>query len=158
MRKKIYLLPLLLLALILYSCANESIAFKKGEQAFAIGEYYFAAGYYKQSYSRCSSRKDKDKRAVRAFKMGDCYRRINMVQKAVSAFQNAVRYEVADSTAYLLLAQQLMKTQGWSFDKAMMFLHVPQDRWQDCRAQMGQLQTETFDWTSLVSHSYDEGL
>ncbi len=113
MRKKIYLLPLLLLALILYSCANESIAFKKGEQAFAIGEYYFAAGYYKQSYSRCSSRKDKDKRAVRAFKMGDCYRRINMVQKAVSAFQNAVRYEVADSTAYLLLAQQLMKTANY---------------------------------------------
>lgn len=93
----------------LCSCSNENIAFKKGEQAYAIGEYYNAAYYYKLSYSRCSSKKDKAKRAIRAYKMGDCYRRINMVQKAQSAYQNAIRYGIEDSTAYLYLAQQYLK-------------------------------------------------
>ena len=91
------------------SCSNENLAYKKGEQAYAIGEYYNAAYYYKLSYSRCSPQKDKDKRAIRAYKMGDCYRRINMVQKAQSAYQNAIRYGTTDSTAYLFLGQQYLK-------------------------------------------------
>ena len=85
------------------SCSNENIAFNKGEQYFAMGEYYQAASYYKKSYSRTSA-KDKGKRAIRAFKMGECYRRINYTQKAISAYQNAVRYGVQDSSALFHLA------------------------------------------------------
>lgn len=112
MKRYIYIVSFVTIS-ILAACSNEGIAYKKGEQAFAIGEYYNAAAYYKLSYSRCSPRKDKEKRAVRAFKMGDCYRRINMVQKAMSAFQNAVRYGTADSTAYLFLGQQQLKASNY---------------------------------------------
>ncbi len=90
------------------SCSNENIAFKKGEQSYAVGEYYQAAAYYKKSYSRTSP-KERDKRAVRAYKMGDCYRRINYAQKAVAAYQNAVRYNCPDSMALFYLAQQQLK-------------------------------------------------
>lgn len=98
----------LLLSALLCGCANEQIAFKKGEQAYAIGEYYTAAYYFKQSYSRCKP-KDKPKRAVRAYMMGDCYRRINYVQKAVAAYQNAVRFNYPDSMVLFYLAQQQLK-------------------------------------------------
>ena len=100
---------LIVLALLgVYGCQNEQIAFKKGEQAYAIGEYYTAAYYFKQSYSRCKP-KDKPKRAIRAYMMGDCYRRINYVQKAVAAYQNAVRFNYPDSMALFYLAQQQLK-------------------------------------------------
>ena len=100
---------LIVLALFgVYGCQNEQIAFKKGEQAYAIGEYYTAAYYFKQSYSRCKP-KDKPKRAIRAYMMGDCYRRINYVQKAVAAYQNAVRFNYPDSMALFYLAQQQLK-------------------------------------------------
>lgn len=74
-----------------------------------MGEYYTASIHYKTSYARCSP-KDKEKRAVRAFKMGECYRRINYAQKAVAAYQNAVRYHYPDSAVYFYLAQQQLKT------------------------------------------------
>ncbi len=98
------------IVLMTISCANEGIAFKKGEQSYALGEYFIASKFYKQSYTRCSPKEDKDKRAIRAFKMGECYRHINMAQKAASAYQNAVRYGITDSTAWLFLGQQYLKT------------------------------------------------
>lgn len=95
-------------ALLVSACSNESIAFKKAEQSYAIGEYYAASINYKKSYSRCAP-KDKAKRAVRAYMMGECYRRIGYTQKAIAAYQNAIRYNVADSLAYLHLGRQQLK-------------------------------------------------
>ena len=89
----------------LVACSNEGISFKKAEQSYAIGEYYTASILYKKSYSRCKP-KEKAKRAVRAFKMGECYRHIGYTQKAIAAYQNAVRYGVEDSTAFLHMARQ----------------------------------------------------
>lgn len=90
------------------SCSNEGIAFKKAEQSYAIGEYYAASLNYKKSYSRCAP-KEKAKRAVRAFKMGECYRHIGYTQKAMAAYTNAIRYNVPDSMVYLHLARQQLK-------------------------------------------------
>lgn len=90
------------------ACSNEGVAFKKAEQSYAIGEYYAASINYKKSYSRCKPR-EKAKRAVRAFMMGECYRRIGYTQKAMAAYTNAIRYQVEDSTAYLHLARQQLK-------------------------------------------------
>ncbi|MCH5177243.1 MAG: OmpA family protein, partial [Prevotellaceae bacterium] len=90
------------------SCSNENIAFKKAEQAYALGEYYTASVYFKKSYAHCKP-KDKAKRGVRSWWMGECYRRINYTQKAVAAYQNAVRYKCPDSLAVLRLAQQQLK-------------------------------------------------
>lgn len=97
------------LAIAATSCSNEAISFKKAEQSYAIGEYYAASVNYKKSYSRCAP-KERDKRAVRAFMMGECFRRIGYTQKAMAAYQNAVRYKVPDSTAYLHLATQQLKS------------------------------------------------
>ena len=96
-------------ALQMVSCSNDNIAFNKGEQHYALGEYYQASLYYKKAYSRTSP-KDKSKRALRAFKMGECYRRINYTQKALAAYQNAVRYNIKDSLALFHLARIQLKT------------------------------------------------
>lgn len=98
----------IILLFILCSCSNEAILNKKAEQAYAIGEYYTASNLYKKSYAKVSP-KDKAKRAKRAFMMGECYRKIGLTQKAVAAYQNAVRYKCADSTALLNLGRQQLK-------------------------------------------------
>lgn len=92
----------------LLSCSNEGVLTKKAEQAYAIGEYNNAATLYKKAYSKVPP-KDKEKRAARAYMMGDCYRRIGMTQKSIAAYQNAVRYKCEDSTAILHLARQQLK-------------------------------------------------
>lgn len=92
----------------LLSCSNEAVLTKKAEQAYAIGEYYNASNFYKKAYAKISP-KNKEKRAARAFMMADCYRRIGLTQKAVAAYQNAVRYNYPDSTALLNLARLQLK-------------------------------------------------
>lgn len=94
--------------LLLISCANPNIAHKKGDQAYNIGEYYTASLYYKKAYSRTPP-KERDKRGQRAFLMGECYRRIGYAQKAVAAYQNAIRYKYPDSICILHLARQQLK-------------------------------------------------
>lgn len=95
--------------LLIVSCSNDNIAFNKGEQHYALGEYYQASIYYKKAYSHTSP-KDRPKRALRAFKMGECYRHINYTQKALAAYQNAVRYKIQDSLALFHLARIQLKT------------------------------------------------
>lgn len=90
------------------ACSNENVYFKKGEQFYAMGEYYQAANYYKRSYQRIPT-KERAKRADRALRMGNCYARIANPQKAMQALQNAVRYGSADSTALLLLGKQQLR-------------------------------------------------
>ena len=75
---------------ILFSCNAES-ALKKGDQFYALGEYYDAAAEYRTAYGK-TPMKLRDKRGERAFKMADCYRRINYTAKAIGAYQNGIRY------------------------------------------------------------------
>ena len=76
--------------LLLAACGAESNV-KKGDAFYAIGEYFDAAGEYKKAYARTPV-KDKAKRGERAWKMAECYRRINFTAKALGAYQNALRY------------------------------------------------------------------
>ena len=93
---------------ILTGCGADSYM-KKGDKYYALGEYYDAATQYKKAYSATSA-KDRDDRGKRALKMAECYRRINYTQKAVAAYNNAIRYKQTDSLTFLYLGQQLMKT------------------------------------------------
>jgi len=102
------LLIVLLAILSCPSCSNENVSYKKGEQSYAIGEYYVAANHFKKSYSKTST-SDKAKRAQRAFMMGECYRHIGYTQKAIAAYQSAVRYGHTDSMALFHLARQQLK-------------------------------------------------
>ena len=108
MKRRILLVASLVwLLLRLASCgADKNI--KKGDALYAIGEYFDAAAEYKKGYSRTAI-KDKPKRGERAWKMAECYRRINYTAKAVGAYQNAVRYGYPDSMAVLYLAQMQHK-------------------------------------------------
>lgn len=91
-----------LIAVCLWSCGAEK-ALRKAEQAEALGEYFEAAKHYKKAYSKTKT-KERDKRGERAFKMAECYRRINYTSRAVGAYKNAVRYKYPEDIALLRLA------------------------------------------------------
>ncbi len=94
-------------ALLLCGCGVDTVM-KKGDKYFALGEYYDAATCYKKAYSQTPA-KDRPLRGQRALKLADCYRRINQTQRAIAAYNNAVRYKQADTTALFRLAQLQLK-------------------------------------------------
>lgn len=112
---------------VMTSCSNEAINFKKGEQAYSMGEYYRAAQFYRKSYQAVPS-KEKAKRADRAFRVGDCYRRINNPQKAAQAFSNAVRYGYPDSTVLILLGRQQLKVGNYKLARESFEQYLQKDQ------------------------------
>ena len=107
MRKISTILYTLIAVALLTGCGADA-AMRKGDKFYALGEYYDAALQYKKAYSQTPS-KDRPTRGKRALKMAECYRRINYSQRAVAAYNNALRYGQIDSLTHLHLAQQLMK-------------------------------------------------
>lgn len=93
--------------LLITSCAVDK-NMKKGEKYLALGEYFDAANEFKQAYSKTPS-KEKQKRGERAMKMAYCYERSLQTQKAIAAYQNAIRYGVADVNTHLSYARLLLK-------------------------------------------------
>ena len=93
--------------MLLTGCGAEQ-AVKKGDRFYALGEYYDASTKYKKAYSQTPA-KERTQRGKVALKMAECYRKINYTQKAIAAYNNAIRYKQTDSLTYLHLAQQLMK-------------------------------------------------
>ncbi|MBR0259369.1 MAG: OmpA family protein [Prevotella sp.] len=89
-------------------CTSADQAVKKGDKFYALGEYFDAANQYKKAYSQTPP-KQRAQRGQRALKMAECYRRINYTQKAIAAYNNAIRYKQEDSLMHLYLGQQLMK-------------------------------------------------
>ena len=107
--------------LVLASCGADT-AMKKGDKFFALGEYYDAAALYKKAYAQTPA-KERPLRGVRALKMADCYRRINQTQRAIAAYNNAVRYKQADTTALFHLAQLQLKNASYK-DAEKTFLQL----------------------------------
>lgn len=93
--------------LLLTSCAIDK-NMKKGEKYLALGEYYDAANEFKKAYSKTSP-KEKEKRGERALKMAHCYERSLQTQKAIAAYKNAIRYNVANPEHRLNYARLLLK-------------------------------------------------
>jgi len=90
----------------LYSCksAKLSDAVEKQER----GEFYDAAQIYRRVYTKTSN-KNKILRGAIAYNMADCYRKTNNTKRALSGYQNAIRYNYEDSTSHLYLAQMQHK-------------------------------------------------
>ena len=107
MHKKIHLIMLLAVAALLMGCGADQ-AIKKGDKAWALGEYFEASNQYKKAYAQTPA-KQRTQRGRLALKMAECYRRINYTQKAIAAYNNAIRYKQHDSLTHLHLGQQLMK-------------------------------------------------
>ena len=91
---------------LLCSCGAE-VSLRKGDQKYALGEYTDAATLYKKAYAGTPST-DKEMRAQTAYKLADCYRRINYVPRALAAYRNAVRYNYPDTIVYRYLADMQM--------------------------------------------------
>lgn len=101
------LMAFLAVALMLHSCAADN-AMRKGEKFLAIGEYHDAAEQFKKAYTKTPT-KERQLRGQRALKMAHCYRHISSTQKAISAYRNALRYNVATLDDCLDYARLLLK-------------------------------------------------
>ena len=107
MRRFFTILTIALTTGLLFSCGADQ-AMKKGDKLYAIGEYYGAATQYRKAYSQTPA-KERTVKGQRAMKMAECYRRINFTTKAITAYNNAVRYKQADSLTHFYLGQLHMK-------------------------------------------------
>ncbi|MDY5681400.1 MAG: OmpA family protein [Prevotella sp.] len=97
----------LAVVLMLHSCVADN-AMRKGEKFLAIGEYHDAAEQFKKAYTKTPT-KERQLRGQRALKMAHCYRHISSTQKAISAYRNALRYNVASLDDRLDYARLLLK-------------------------------------------------
>ena len=102
-----HIILILFVTLMATSCAVDK-NLKRGEQYLALGEYYDAANEFKRAYSKTSP-KEKQKRGERAKKMAYCYDKSLQTQKAIAAYRNAIRYNVATKDDRLAYAQLLLK-------------------------------------------------
>ncbi|MBQ9669280.1 MAG: OmpA family protein [Prevotella sp.] len=107
MRRSLQFLYIAFAVVLLASCGADS-AMKKGDKYFALGEYYDAAAQYKKAYAQTPN-KERPLRGLRALRMADCYRRINQTQRAIAAYNNAVRFKQADTLSMFYLGQLLLK-------------------------------------------------
>ena len=103
MRKLSIILLTILCAILTVSCGADQ-AVKKGDKFYAVGEYYDAATQYRKAYTQTPS-KERTLKGQRAMKLAECYRRINLTNKAITAYNNAVRYKQADSLTQFYLGQ-----------------------------------------------------
>lgn len=92
-------------AVMLWSCGGAKLAV--ADEQMERGEYYDASRTYRAVYNKLKKREERPLRGEVAYKMGLCYRKLNMSARASAAFQNAVRYAYPDSLTQLYLAQSL---------------------------------------------------
>ena len=106
MKRILYLIVGVMVAsvvLSLSSCKGPKL--KDADEAYDRGEYYDAATIYRQLYNRYNRKEDQWLRGELAFQLGMCHLKLNQGNRAVAAFQNAIRYEYEDTTLLLRLGQ-----------------------------------------------------
>lgn len=105
MKKAVYIIVCLLLTAVAAGCRTPKLS--EADAQFQRGEYYDASVTYKKVYNKLRKKEERPQRGEVAFKIGRCYRLLNMSARASAAFQNALRYEYPDSTTHFMLAQAL---------------------------------------------------
>ncbi|MGM9872901.1 MAG: OmpA family protein [Muribaculaceae bacterium] len=98
-------LTISLTALLSISCGGAKLS--TANEQMARGEYYDAARTYRKIYNKLTKKEERAKRSEVAFLMAQCHERLRQFQRAAAAYQNAIRYEYPDTSAYLGLAQAL---------------------------------------------------
>lgn len=83
---------------------------KRADASFDAGEYFKASEMYKKIYSKASTKIFK---AELAFKLGECYRRMNIPRKAEKWYKKAVRYKYQDPMAVLYLAEAMKMSEKY---------------------------------------------
>ena len=133
MRRQLNILCAIVATLLVISCGADQ-AMKKGDKFYAVGEYYDAATQYRKAYTQTPS-KERELKGQRAMKLADCYRRILLTNKAITAFNNAVRYKQDDSLTHFYLGQLHLKNGNYKeaarqFQTAMDSLPQSDPHWQ----------------------------
>lgn len=100
-----FIFTTLLLALLLGSCKTPKLS--TADEQYARGEYNDAAKTYRAVYNKLNPREDRELRGRVAYQLATCYRKLNMAARASAAYQNAIRYDWPDSTAYYWLGRSL---------------------------------------------------
>ena len=77
------------------------------DAAMARGEFFEAQKMYRKIYGRLTKREERPLRGEVAYKLADCYRRLNMSARAAASYQNAIRYQYPDSMAFYWLGRSL---------------------------------------------------
>ena len=131
MRRLHAIITITISALLLVSCGADQ-AMKKGDKFYAVGEYYDAAIQYKKAYTQTPN-KERTLKGQRALKVADCYRRIHFTSKAITAYQNAVRYKQEDSLTHFYLGQLQMRNGNYreaekQFQMAIDSLSIDKDQ------------------------------
>ena len=133
MRRQFTILCAIVATLLLISCGADQ-AMKKGDKFYAVGEYYDAAAQYRKAYTQTPN-KERELKGQRAMKMAECYRRILLTNKAITAYNNAVRYKQDDSLTHFYLGQLHLKNGNYKeaarqFQTAMDSLPQTDPHWQ----------------------------
>ena len=106
MKQILYITLGLVLASMMMSLAScKGPQLKAADEAYDRGEYYDAAAIYRKLYNRYNRKEDQWLRGELAYQLGMCHLKLNQSNRAIAAFQNAIRYEYDDSTTLLRLAQ-----------------------------------------------------
>ena len=106
MKQILYITLGLVLASMMMSLAScKGPQLKTADEAYDRGEYYDAAAIYRKLYNRYNRKEDQWLRGELAYQLGMCHLKLNQSNRAIAAFQNAIRYEYDDSTTLLRLAQ-----------------------------------------------------
>ena len=87
--------------------ACKSAKLSTANEQLERGEFFDASKTYRKVYNKLTKREDRPLRGEVAYKLATCYRRLNQPARAAAAYQNAIRYEYPDSTAYYYLARSL---------------------------------------------------
>ncbi len=110
-----------------FSFAQEK-KMRKADEAFYAGEYFKAIELYQKIYSKAST---KILKAELGFKLGECYRKMNIPRKAEKWYKKAVRYKYQDPMAVLYLADAMRMNE--KYDEAKEYYQefhdlVPNDK------------------------------
>lgn len=98
-------LILVMLGGLLAGC--KSVKLSDADAAFERGEYFDAQKIYRKIYNKATKKEERPLRGELAYKMGQCYTKLNMAPRAAASYQNAIRYEYPDSVSYLYLGKAL---------------------------------------------------
>ena len=133
MRKICIIIHCVVCTVLLTGCGADQ-AMKKGDKFYAVGEYYDAAAQYRKAYTQTPN-KERELKGQRAMKMAECYRRILLTNKAITAYNNAVRYKQDDSLTHFYLGQLHLKNGNYKeaarqFQTAMDSLPQTDPHWQ----------------------------
>jgi len=142
------IIPLLVLLISASGALAQSLKLKKAEEAFKVGEYYYALDKYKAAYAKA---KDANEKTAIFFKMGYCCRSLNQPRNAEKWFLKAIKGKYKDPIAVLYYADALKMQEKYDDAKAQYkeYARLAPD---DARGEAGlKMCTEATEWIKKPS-------